>query len=124
MILSNQESADALSAAKQALEDYGGNFWFGNLTKVESEFCELSLFDKSERIMAIDVALQEITPAARRGPNPPDDMSAHPPFRGLQLYAFLWDSAELRRRMYMKFALSPDCKKTRLVVYSFHEARY
>ena len=123
MILSNQESEDALKAAKQALKDYRGRFWLGNPTKVEREFHELDLLDEPERFMAIDIALQEITPTHRCGPEPPNDTSVHPPFRNLQLYAFCWNSAELMRRMYLKFALASECTKTRLVIYSFHESR-
>ena len=124
MILSNKESVAALTAAKQALEDYRGKFWLGNLPKVEREFHELDLLDESERFMAIDIALQEITATDRCGPEPPHDVSDHPPFRNLQLYAFCWNSAEFKKRMYMKFALASDCTKTKLVVYSFHESRF
>jgi|ERR1022692_306703 hypothetical protein len=124
MIPCSQESAEALAAAKQALEDYDGKFWFGNLSKVEAEFCELDLLVDSERFMAVDFALQEITPEARCGPSAPDDFSTHPPSRNLPMYAFCWNSSDLKRRMYLKFALSFDCKKARLVVYSFHEARF
>jgi hypothetical protein len=123
MIPSIQESIDALVRAKQALEDYRGKFWFGNLTKVEREFVELDLLDESERFMAIDIALQEIEPGHRSGPPEQSNVSDHPPFAGLRLYAFCWESAERKKRMYMKFALSPDCKQDRLVIYSFHESK-
>lgn len=122
MILSHQESIEALATARQALENYRGKFWFGNLAKVEREFVELGLFEETERSMHIDIALQEINHGDRRGPDPPGDVSSHPPFPNLKLYAFCWYSPELQKRMYMKFALSLDCVKPRLVLYSFHES--
>ncbi len=69
MIPSPQESAEAISSAKEALENYS-RFFFGN-AKLENELYDLGLLSAEERYMAVDIALQEITPADRRGPNPP-----------------------------------------------------
>src|ERR1039458_10808273 len=102
MILSNKEWLAALTAAKQALEDYRGKFWLGNLPKVEREFHELDLLDESERFMAIDIALQEITATDRCGPEPPHDVSDHPPFRNLQLSSFCLTSASFLARLERK----------------------
>jgi hypothetical protein len=124
MIPSNQESVDAIIGARRALSAYRGNFWFGNLAKVEREFNELDLLTRSERFMALDIALGEITPADRLGPEPPNDFSVHPPFHNEKLYAFCWYSKEFKRRMYLKFALAAGCRPSKLVLYSFHEAKY
>jgi hypothetical protein len=121
MILSYQESADAIVAAKAALENYS-RFFFGN-NKLEQELYDLGLLNAVERYMAIDIALQEITPATRRGPNPPNDESSRGPFRGNRLFAFRWNSCNFSRLMYFKFAISSDSGRPRLVVFSFHEHR-
>jgi hypothetical protein len=121
MIPSNQESADAIVAAKEALDNYG-RFFFGN-NKLEKELYDLGLLSAAERFMAIDIALQEITPATRRGPNPPNDESSSGPFRGNRLFAFRWNSCNFSRLMYFKFAIDSGSRRPRLVVFSFHEHR-
>jgi hypothetical protein len=121
MIPSDQESADAITAAKEALENYG-RFFFGN-TKLEQELYDLNLLSVAERYMAIDIALQEITPATRRGPNPPNHESSHGSFRGNRLFAFRWNSCNFSTLMYFKFAIHRGSGKARLVVFSFHEHR-
>jgi hypothetical protein len=123
MIPSGRESAEAISAARKALEDFG-RFWLGHIQKVEKEFLDLDLWDESDRFMAIDIALSEITPTDRLGPNPPNDFSSHPPFLRQRLFAFCWSSAHFGQRMYFKFAVVGDTKIPRLVVYSLHEARF
>jgi hypothetical protein len=124
MILLVEESRVALGSARAALDHYGGRFWLGNPTKVEGEFYELGLLEESERFMALDIALKEITVDDRCGPNPPDDYSSHGPFRGCKLYAFKWQSSHFEKPIYFKFGLPVDCGKPRLAVYSFHEPRY
>ena len=124
------DSSSAIDAAKEALDHYG-RFWLGNV-KVESEFYDLGLLSAEERYMAVDIALQEISSACRMGPQPPGDVSSHPPFRGQHLYAFCWNSQEFKREMYFKFALVVSASgETRVAVsggpavlalYSFHEA--
>lgn len=122
MILSFQRSEEALSAAKQALSDYD-RFWFGNL-KVESEFYDIGIVTETERYMAVDIALQEITASDRSGPEPPGNVS-HPafPFPNQPLYAFCWKSKEFGKLMYFKFAIVAGSGKSRLAVYSFHESK-
>jgi hypothetical protein len=127
MIPSEQESAEALLRARQALEDHQ-RFWLGNVGKVELEFFELDLLEDSERFMAVDIALGEITPKDRDGPPPPDNVTSHPPFCGFPMYAFCWSSPQFSRRMYFKFALIPgsgktQMGKTKLAIYAFHEPR-
>ena len=86
MIPSQQESAEAISLAKDALEEYN-RFFFGN-AKIESELYDLGLLTAEERYMAIDVVLQEITPTDRKGPNPPNDITSYGSLRGERLVAF------------------------------------
>ncbi|MGD0871172.1 MAG: hypothetical protein ABSB88_16580 [Bryobacteraceae bacterium] len=114
------DSLSAIAAAKKAIEEYG-RFWLGN-EKVEAEFYYLDILTERERLMAVDIALQEILPACRLGPQPPDDVSSHPPFKGRHLYAFCWHSEEFKKDLYFKFALVSGSGSTRLAVYSFHEA--
>jgi hypothetical protein len=75
------DSSSAIKAAREALEK-NGKFLMGN-TKIEDEFYNLDLFTREERLMAIDIALQEISPDCRLGPQPPGDISG-----GKHLYAF------------------------------------
>jgi hypothetical protein len=121
MIPSNQESAEAISSAKEALENYK-RFFFGNI-KLESELYDLGLLTAEERYMAVDIALQEITSNDRRGPNPPNHITSYGLLKGEHLFAFRWISAEFKRDMYFKFAVVGRCGKPRLVVYSLHEHR-
>jgi hypothetical protein len=67
------DSASAIVAAREALEK-NGKFLLGN-AKIENEFYNLDLFTREERFMAIDIALQEISPECRLGPQPPGDIS-------------------------------------------------
>jgi hypothetical protein len=112
-------SSLAIEDAKKALEQYK-RFWLGNPEKVEVELYGLGLLTEGERYMAMDIALQEISPACRLGPEPPNDVSSHPPFYNQSLYAFCWDSAHFSKTMYFKFALISGSGATRLAVYSFH----
>lgn len=122
MIPSSQSSAGAVKSARRALDEHG-RFWLGNVTKVEKEFYELGLLTKEERYASVDIALQEIGPDDRLGPQPPDDVSSHPPFKGLRLYAFCWTSAHFTKSMYIKFALVSGSGPTKLVLYSLHEEK-
>jgi hypothetical protein len=121
MIPSIQESAEAIRSAKEALDNYK-RFFFGN-AKLESELYDLGFLTAEERFMAIDIALQEVTPADRRGPNPPNHITSYGALKGERLVAFRWNSPEFKREMYFKFAVVGRCGKPRLVVYSFHEHR-
>lgn len=67
------DSSAAIRLARGALAERD-RFLFGN-EKLESEFYALDLLSAEERYMAIDVALQEISPACRRGPQPPNDVA-------------------------------------------------
>ena len=117
MIPSRQlDSAKAIGCARQALGK-DQKFVFGNV-KLESEFFGLALLSEQERYMAVDLALQEITPLCRLGPQPPGNLSS----RGQHLYAFYWPSVEFKRNMYFKFELRSDAKGTHLILHSFHES--
>ena len=122
MIPSDQESADAIRSAKDALENHR-RFFLGN-SKLDNELYCLGLLTAEERYMAVDIALQEITPANRRGPNPPNDITSYGLLKGQRLCAFRWQSAEFKRVMYFKFAVvGGKSGKPQLVVYSLHENR-
>jgi hypothetical protein len=110
------DSASAIRLAKEALEA-GGRFWQGN-HKIEEEFYTLDLLAPEERYMGVDIALQEIAPCWRLGPQPPNDLT----HAGDHLYAFYWESHEFGKFMYFKFALSFDAGRTHLVLHSFHES--
>jgi hypothetical protein len=109
-------SADAIRLAKAALEECD-RFWNGN-EKIADELYDLDLLTASHLYMAVDVALQEIAPCWRLGPQPPNDVS----HAGDYLYAFYWDSTEWKKFMYFKFAISDDAGRKHLVLHSFHES--
>jgi len=120
MIPSGKNSKDALDHARVALDEYE-RFWLGNIAKVEAELYQLGLLSEDERYIAIDIALQEIGPADRLGPQPPGDIANHPPFHGEHLYAFCWASSHFGKQMYLKFALITGSGPVKLALYSFHE---
>jgi hypothetical protein len=119
-----QEYACAIAAAKAALEASGGRFWLGNPGKVEGEFFDLGLLAEGERRIAVDIALCEITAHDRKGPEPPDDYSSHPPYKGIRLFAFKWRSNHFMKVMYFKFGFIEEPKPKKLAIYSIHEDRY
>ena len=110
------DSASAIRLAKEALEAHS-RFWLGN-DKIEEELFNLNLLAPEERYMGVDIALNEIAPCWRLGPQPPNDVSR----AGDPLYAFYWASAEFKKCMYLKFALSFDAGRVHLVLHSFHES--
>ena len=107
-------------SARRALDECG-DFRYGN-AKLENEFYELGLLTRNERIAAVDIALGEIRPRHRRGPNPPGNISSVG-YRGRTLYAFKWLSKEHGRMMYLKFCLAGTTGVELLVLHSFHEDR-
>ena len=113
-------SAAAIAAARRALEEKG-DFRWGNVPKLEAEFCALGLYTASERFTAVDIALSQIRPDGRCGPPPPGNKSLT--YGGRPLYAFNWQSAEFGRLMYLKFCLAGTTGMDLLVLYSFHEDR-
>ena len=116
---SEVDSATALGMARRVLDDTG-DFRYGN-AKLEAEFYELGLLTPSERFVAVDIALSQIKPEDRFGPNPPGNISFHP-YGGRTLYAFRWHSPEFGKRMYLKFCLTGTTGTELLVLYSFHKA--
>ena len=113
------ESVTALAAARRAI-DKNRTFLFGNVGKLESEFYELELYTSTDRLNAVDIALSEIKPEERCGPDPPGNVS-FPPYSGRTLYAFKWKSPEFECDMYLKFCLVDTDGLERLVLYSFHK---
>jgi hypothetical protein len=118
---SSVESASALAEARRALNEQG-DFRFGNVVKLENDFCELGLFTRDERFAAVDVALDQIRPEDRCGPDPPGNISFRP-YVGRPLYAFKWYSDEYRSMMYLKFCLTGTTGVELLVLFSFHKDR-
>jgi hypothetical protein len=114
-------SSQALAAAKRSLEIANGKFRYGNL-KLEGEFYDLGLLTPQERFVAVDIALSQIKPEDRCGPDPPGDVS-FPPYPGRTLYAFKWYSTEFKSFMYMKFCITGTGGMELLVLYSFHKDR-
>jgi hypothetical protein len=112
------ESASMLAAARRAIT-HRGDFRFGNL-KLENEFCELGLFTRDERFAAVDIALDQIRPEDRCGPDPPGNISFRP-YGGRTLYAFKWYSDVYGSMMYLKFCLTGTTGSELLVLYSFHK---
>jgi len=82
---------------------------------------ELDLYTPSERFAALDIALSEIRPEDRCGPNPPGNISFT--YGGKPLFAFKWNSVEHGVLMYLKFCLAGNTGMEHLVLYSFHEDR-
>jgi hypothetical protein len=113
-------SEKAIEAAKKAL-DNRRNFRFGNL-KLEGEFMDLGLVSSNERIAAVDIALNEIGPEDRCGPNPPGNISGSP-YPGRTLYAFVWHSSHFGTLMYMKFCLTGTTGTELLVLHSLHASK-
>ena len=111
------ESIKVLAAARLALER-NKDFRYGN-AKLEQEFYALELYTPQERFAAVDIALAQVGPTHRCGPNPPGEVAFT--YGGHRLYAFKWYSPEFASVMYMKFCLSGSGKTELLVLYSFHE---
>jgi hypothetical protein len=115
---SDVESASVLAAARRALSERRG-FRYGNL-KLENEFYELGLLTRDERFAAVDIALDQVRPEDRCGPDPPGNIS-FPPYGGRRLYAFKWHSDEYGSMMYLKFCLTGTTGVELLVLYSLHK---
>ena len=113
------DSWTAIKAAQNALRKFA-RFVAGN-AKLEAEFYALGFLSAEERYMAVDIALQEITPACRLGPQPPNDRSCGL-YRSKPLYAFCWRSPEFNKEIYFKFAFASASDGDHLIVYSFHES--
>lgn len=121
MISSAQECGEIIRSAKLALE-MRGKFFFGN-EKIENELVELNLLSKSERYMAVELLLDEISFASYQGPAPPNDICSHPPYRGTALHAFRLNSTTLGRRIYFKFSVVSGKSGDSLAVYALHPPR-
>lgn len=118
---SDVESAAILAAARRAISERG-SFRFGNPAKLENEFYELGLLTRDERFAAVDIALDQIKPGGRCGPDPPGNISFRP-YAGRPLYAFKWYSDVYGSMMYLKFCLTGTTGSELLVLYSFHKDR-
>jgi hypothetical protein len=109
-------SEDAIAAAKRVLDCHEDFLHHG--ANVEAQFVELNLYEPSDRLAALEQALNEITAKCRRGPQPPDDFSSGK-YAGNRMYAFVWNSAE-SGEIYLKFSFTGDDKMAWLVLHSFH----
>jgi hypothetical protein len=117
---SDVESVAILAAARRAIGKQS-SFRFGNL-KLENDFYELDLLTREERFAAVDIALDQIKPEGRCGPDPPGNISFRP-YAGRPLYAFKWYSDVYGSMMYLKFCLAGTTGSELLVLYSFHKDR-
>jgi hypothetical protein len=113
------DSQAALAAARRALDEKR-DFRYGN-AKLENEFYELGLLTPEERFAAVDIALGQIKPEDRCGPDPPGNVSFT--YGGRPLFAFKWKSRDFGEVMYIKFCLSGTTGVELLVLYSFHKDR-
>ena len=121
MIPSDENPKDSQAALDLACEILleQQDFLLGRVGQLEQDFCDLDCLTQNERVAAVSIAMREIWAHHRSGPQPGNDVSSHPPFKGLRMYAFAWHSSVWKQQMYLKFAFAGD----RLVVYSFHPSR-
>lgn len=77
---------------------------FANEAKVVGELFDLNLSDSEEVWTLIAELLQEISQTDYAGAHPPL-RSFEPAIADCELYAFVWDSARLKKMMYLKFAI-------------------
>jgi hypothetical protein len=75
--------------------------------KLAVNFVGLNLYAADEQLKALAAALQEITARDYSGKHPPEK-SYEAGMRDDDLFAFAWDSAYFRKRMYFKFCLHKD----------------
>lgn len=84
-----------------------------------SDFTKLDLILPEEKEEGIRSVLSEITPDCFNGPHPPNHLAGEPKASGLRMVQFAWPSNCFdRKRMYLKFCLSPS---SRLFLLRLHE---
>jgi len=87
--------------------------------RLHRDLDELRLVGGSPIHRILRICLREIRPEHYRGYRPPQP-SYEEQCRGAPMYAFVWDSTSLGRRMYIKFCFADN---GRLCVVSFHKDR-
>lgn len=112
----HKELSGKLNEAKRALEANEGVF--ANPGKVVGELDSLEIGDSQEVFQLIGTLLLEIRSTDYAGARPPLT-SYEQSIEGLDLFAFAWQSKELKKRMYLKFAL----KNGRYYYVSLHPDR-
>jgi len=111
-----KELTGKLNEAKRALETAEGTF--ANPGKVVGELDELGISESHEVFPLIGILLLEIRSTDYAGGRPPKT-SYEQSIDGLDLFAFAWHSKELKKQMYLKFAL----KNGRYYYVSLHPDR-
>ena len=91
----------------------------GNLP---SDFTDLNLFLPEEKEEIIESTLSEIAPEYCNGPHPPNHLAGEPKASGLRMVQFAWPSNCFdKKRMYLKFCLSPESRLILLRLHVDHE---
>ena len=113
---SNREIDRRLQEAKLALKNRLVEF--SNPSKVVGELMALDLGDSDEVWDLILKLLDEIKLENYAGQYPPK-INYEPEGKGLDLWAFTWNSARLNKFMYLKFSIGDGC----FYYVSLHESR-
>ena len=102
---------------KEAIEK--GNRFFAEPDKIAGEINALDLGDAKEVWELILKLLPEIKAAHYEGKRPPEK-AYEKAILGEDLFPFCWDSALLKKRMYLKFVLDGDT----FYYVSLHESKF
>lgn len=113
---SNKEIDRRLRDARKALDN--GSALFSNQSKVVGELMELDIGDSKEVWLLIRCLLDEIKLEDYEGWYPPQ-VNYESVGKGLELWAFCWNSPTLNKRMYLKFSVG----KGRFYYVSLHKSR-
>ena len=83
---------------------------------------ELDLYLREEQRVALSSASREVRPDDYCGGHPPA-RSYEPLTKGVDMFAFAWNSDYLVRSMYLKFALVKSGAGHKMFLYSLHPSR-
>lgn len=86
--------------------------------KLTPEFHALKLYTTEEQTGALFDCLEEISPAHYKGAKPPQK-SYERATKGKELFAFVWESARFKRRMYLKYCFRGET----LYIVSLHRSK-
>lgn len=92
--------------------------FFANHSKILGELNDLETTSPNELWDLLLSLLEEIKLDDYSGGHPPQK-SYEPTIANLELWAFVWESSLLKKRMYLKFALKKGC----LYYVSLHESK-
>ena len=95
------------------------NWLAADIGKLLPEFHDLDCWTLEEQTEALAAALGEVGPEHYAGSRPPQ-RSYERACKGAELFAFVWESAHLGRRMYLKICFV----KETLYIVSFHLAKF